>query len=134
MENEPILLLTHNGWGLELVKSVQMIVGEVTNVHEVALQAEDSLGDYLERVTEKIDQLTWHNQLLILTDVKGGTPSNVALRLSKDYDLLIVSGLCIRIRHETKWSWISFTRCRDDSTSSSRQLSNFRNSKIRKYR
>ena len=93
MENEPILLLTHNGWGLELVKSVQMIVGEVTNVHEVALQAEDSLGDYLERVTEKIDQLTWHNQLLILTDVKGGTPSNVALRLSKDYDLLIVSGL-----------------------------------------
>ena len=31
----------------------------------------------------KIDQLTWHNQLLILTDVKGGTPSNVALRLSK---------------------------------------------------
>ncbi|BDQ51970.1 hypothetical protein EfsSVR2281_37810 [Enterococcus faecalis] len=53
MENEPILLLTHNGWGLELVKSVQMIVGEVTNVHEVALQAEDSLGDYLERVTEK---------------------------------------------------------------------------------
>ena len=77
MENEPILLLTHNGWGLELVKSVQMIVGEVTNVHEVALQAEDSLGDYLERVTEKIDQLT---------------------------------------------------------TSSSRQLSNFRNSKIRKYR
>ena len=101
MENEPILLLTHNGWGLELVKSVQMIVGEVTNVHEVALQAEDSLGDYLERVTEKIDQLTWHNQLLILTDVKGGTPSNVALRLSKDYDLLIVSGLCTSLLLES---------------------------------
>lgn len=101
MENEPILLLTHNGWGLELVKSVQMIVGEVTNVHEVALQAEDSLWDYLERVTEKIDQLTWHNQLLILTDVKGGTPSNVALRLSKDYDLLIVSGLCTSLLLES---------------------------------
>ncbi len=101
MENEPILLLTHNGWGLELVKSVQMIVGEVTNVHEVALQAEDSLGDYLERVTEKIDQLTWHNQLLILTDVKGGTPSNVALRLSKDDDLLIVSGLCTSLLLES---------------------------------
>ena len=101
MENEPILLLTHNGWGLELVKSVQMIVGEVTNVHEVALQAEDSQGDHLERVTEKIDQLTWHNQLLILTDVKGGTPSNVALRLSKDYDLLIVSGLCTSLLLES---------------------------------
>ena len=53
MENEPILLLTHNGWGLELVKSVQMIVGEVTNVHEVAL-SRGFTGDYLERVTEKL--------------------------------------------------------------------------------
>ena len=51
MENEPILLLTHNGWGLELVKSVQMIVGEVTNVHEVALQAEDSPTELPEAVS-----------------------------------------------------------------------------------
>ena len=118
MENEPILLFNTQWLGLGISQKRPDDCRRVTNVHEVALQAEDSLGDYLERVTEKIEQLTWHNQLLILTDVKGGTP-NVALRLSKDYDLLIVSGLCIviiRIRHETKWSWVSFTRCRDDST------------------
>ena len=39
--------------------------------------------------------------MLILTDVKGGTPSNVALRLSKDYDLLIVSGLCTSLLLES---------------------------------
>ncbi|MGH1831559.1 PTS sugar transporter subunit IIA [Enterococcus gilvus] len=94
MEKEPILILTHNGWGLELLKSVQMIVGQISNVHEVALNAEDSLPDYLERVKGQIDQLKWTDKLLILTDIKGGTPSNVALRLSKDYEVVTISGLC----------------------------------------
>lgn len=94
MEKQPILILTHNGWGLELLKSVQMIVGEISNVHEVALNAEDSLPDYLERVKTQIEQLEWQENLLILTDIKGGTPSNVALRLSKDYKVIAISGLC----------------------------------------
>ncbi|BBM19495.1 MULTISPECIES: PTS sugar transporter subunit IIA [Enterococcus] len=94
MEKEPILILTHNGWGRELLKSVQMIVGEIHNVYEVALNAEDSLPEYLERVKAQIDQLKWNDKLLILTDIKGGTPSNVALRLSKDYEVVAISGLC----------------------------------------
>ena len=94
MAKEPILILTHNGWGAELLKSVQMIVGEISHVYEVPLQAEDSLPDYIERVKVQIDQLEWNESLLILTDIKGGTPSNVALRLSKDYELVAISGLC----------------------------------------
>ena len=94
MVKQPILILTHNGWGLELLKSVQIIVGEISNVHEVALNAEDSLPEYLERVKTQIEQLEWQENLLILTDIKGGTPSNVALRLSKDYKVVAISGLC----------------------------------------
>ena len=94
MVKQPILILTHNGWGLELLKSVQMIVGEISNVHEVALNAEDSLPEYLERVKTQIEQLEWQENLLILTDIKAGTPSNVALRLSKDYKVVAISGLC----------------------------------------
>lgn len=94
MEKEPILILTHNGWGQALIKSVRMIVGEIKDVYEVPLQAEDSLADYIARVKEQIDQLQWSKHLLILTDIKGGTPSNVALRISKDYQVITISGLC----------------------------------------
>ncbi|EOH95184.1 PTS sugar transporter subunit IIA [Enterococcus pallens] len=94
MEKEPILILTHNGWGQALIKSVRMIVGEIKDVYEVPLQAEDSLADYIARVKEQIDQLQWSKNLLILTDIKGGTPSNVALRISKDYQVITISGLC----------------------------------------
>ncbi|MGM0214697.1 PTS sugar transporter subunit IIA [Enterococcus sp. AZ109] len=94
MEKEPILILTHDGWGQALLKSVRMIVGEIKNVYEVPLQAEDSLPEYIAKVKEQVNQLQWSKKLLILTDIKGGTPSNVALRISKDYEIVAISGLC----------------------------------------
>lgn len=93
-DKEPILLLTHNGWGEELVQSVQLIAGKIDKVYEVALLPNDSLSDYLKRVTEQINNLKWNGKLLILTDINGGTPSNVALRLSRDFEIVAISGLC----------------------------------------
>lgn len=90
----PIVLLTHNGWGKYLLESIKMIAGEVNDVYEVALYPQDSLDDFLLRVKELIESLQWKNKLLVLTDLKGGTTSNVALRLSKDYELVTICGLC----------------------------------------
>ncbi|MGX7417417.1 PTS sugar transporter subunit IIA [Carnobacterium gallinarum] len=93
MEKEPIILLTHGGWGESLLQSVKMIVGQTDNIHEVVLKPEDNLQDFLERVKNQIDAVNWREKLLILTDIKGGTTSNVALRLSRDYNILALSGL-----------------------------------------
>lgn len=94
MNIQPILILTHSTWGKKLIESTKMIIGDIDNIHAVPLFAEDSLSDYLERVTQTIETLEWNKKLLILTDMKGGTPSNVALRLSKNYEVVIISGLC----------------------------------------
>ncbi|MBP1042857.1 PTS sugar transporter subunit IIA [Vagococcus sp. BWB3-3] len=90
---QPILILTHGGWGEHLLASIKMIVGAVEEVYEVPLAPEDNLNDYIERVDQRIKALTWSDQLLILTDIKGGTTSNVALRLSREYQILAISGL-----------------------------------------
>lgn len=93
MENQPIILLTHGGWGEHLVQSMNMIIGTVEDVYEVPLAPEDNLAEYIERVEKQIQELKWEDKLLILTDIKGGTTSNVALRLSRDYAILAISGL-----------------------------------------
>lgn len=92
-EKQPIVILTHGGWGERLISSIRMITGGVENIHEVALEPADNLTEYIERVKEQIGQLVWSDKLLILTDIKGGTTSNVALRLSREYDVLALSGL-----------------------------------------
>lgn len=93
VKDQPIVMLTHGGWGQHLLSSVEMIMGKCEGIYEVALNPEDNLQDYITKVENKLKELTWEGSLLILTDIKGGTTSNVALRLSKDYNLLVVSGL-----------------------------------------
>ena len=35
--NAEILLLTHGGWGMSLVKGIEMLLGKVDFVHEIPL-------------------------------------------------------------------------------------------------
>lgn len=86
-----ILLLTHGGWGSTLVEKLAMIIGKVEGVSEVALNPLDSSEDFLQKVECKVMEMPKHS--LIITDIAGGTTSNVALSLSQKYQFQILSGL-----------------------------------------
>lgn len=86
-----ILLLTHGGWGSTLVEKLTMIIGEVKGVSEIALNPLDSSEDFLQKVECKVKKMPANS--LIITDIAGGTTSNVALMLSHKYKIQILSGL-----------------------------------------
>lgn len=86
-----ILLLTHGGWGMSLLKGVRMILGSVDFVEEVALQPEMTMPEYLEKVTRIVQNLPKNS--LILTDVFGGTTTNIGAKLGKEYRIKVYSGL-----------------------------------------
>ncbi len=88
-----IIILTHGDAGKELVKSAEMILGKLKNVYTFSLLPNMSLNDFtndIKNVLEKAPKDT-----LVFVDLFGGTPSNVAIALSRDYDISIVSGLNI---------------------------------------
>lgn len=92
METKPqILLLTHGGWGMSLVKGVRMILGAVDFVHEVALLPEMTLPEYLGKVKSEVEKLPEGS--VILTDVFGGTTTNVGAKLGRDFNIKVYSGL-----------------------------------------
>ncbi|GEN88994.1 PTS fructose transporter subunit IIA [Oceanobacillus sp. FSL W8-0428] len=86
-----ILLLTHGGWGMTLKEKLTMIIGEIHGVSEVALEPSDTTETFLQKVKEKVTKMPADS--LILTDIAGGTTSNIALTFSKDYQINILSGL-----------------------------------------
>jgi len=86
-----ILLLTHGGWGMSLVKGVRMILGSVDFVSEVPLLPEMTLPEYLAAVKAEVEKLPEGS--LILTDVFGGTTTNVGAKLGKDFHMKVYSGL-----------------------------------------
>lgn len=91
MEKQPqILLLTHGGWGMSLVTGIRMILGSVDFVSEVPLTPELTLPEYLAKVKEKVEHLPEGS--LILTDVFGGTTTNVGAKLGRDHNIKVYSG------------------------------------------
>ncbi|MEG0360405.1 MAG: PTS sugar transporter subunit IIA [Longicatena sp.] len=86
-----ILLLTHGDAGKALLESSEMIIGKSNNLYSVSLEIGMSPESFIEKVKLILD--INENETLILTDLFGGTPSNVALILSTLHQVKCVSGL-----------------------------------------
>ncbi|MDO4604577.1 MAG: PTS sugar transporter subunit IIA [Helcococcus sp.] len=89
-----LLLLSHGSFVDGIKDSYRMIVGDDSNLFSVNL-ADDGIGPFTKKVHSLLDELTETEQVLVLTDVKGGTPFNVALayQLENPNKIAVVSGM-----------------------------------------
>ncbi|EOL45271.1 PTS system, mannose/fructose/sorbose family, IIA component [Enterococcus phoeniculicola] len=80
-----VLLISHGYYAKEALESAEMIVGKQQNTQVVSVTPEKDLQTVLDEVNMNYEQLDTSSGLLILADILGGTPSNVAgnLVLSK---------------------------------------------------
>ncbi len=92
-----ILIITHSGIGQALIDTAAAMMGSVAN--EVSclsipanLEPED-LGYYADQVHDSIIRLNDGHDVLILTDIYGATPNNLARYFSDQDDIKVISGL-----------------------------------------
>lgn len=79
-----ILLVTHNGLGNSLVDCVRHVMGSApTHVKVLSVLASDDPQQKEAEGRALIDQLDTGRGVLILCDVFGATPSNIAQRLQQ---------------------------------------------------
>lgn len=91
MKNK-VLIITHGLFGVELKKSAEMIMGEQENVDALGLLPEQGIDDLREKafaVIEKNEAEGAHT--IVMCDLMGGSPSNVALACigKADCDVLV---------------------------------------------
>ena len=86
-----ILLLTHGDWGKYIIEAGKMIVGNVDCVSHIALNPADTFEEFYEAVEKKISSMGEGS--LVITDIFGGTTTNVAAKASLSYNINIISGL-----------------------------------------
>ena len=86
-----ILLLTHGDWGKYIIEAGKMIVGNVERVSQISLNPADTFEEFYEKVEKKVSEMK--DGSLIITDIFGGTTTNVAAKLSLSYNINIISGL-----------------------------------------
>ena len=85
------VVVTHGMFGEELIRSAEMIAGEITGVDSVPLLQEDNPAGFEAKVRKVLGQD--EKELLFLADIYGGTPYNTAASLLKSYDAWIVTGI-----------------------------------------
>ena len=81
-----VVVVTHGQLATELVNSAEMIVGDLPHFTAVSIgwhddveRAKDEIGRAIERVRPAGEESGEHSGVLVLTDMFGGTPANLAV-------------------------------------------------------
>lgn len=88
-----VLILTHGRMAEELLAAARKISGELPNFGALALDWSDDLESAQGKVSAALEQLNQGAGVLILTDIFGGTPSNLALKFFEPDEIEVVSGV-----------------------------------------
>lgn len=86
-----IILMSHGKLALELKKSAELILGELTEVYCLSLEEEMEPMILAEQLLERLEAAP--ENTIIFTDLFGGTPSNIAAKVAVKKGFNVVSGL-----------------------------------------
>jgi PTS system mannose-specific IIA component len=87
------LVVTHGHLGRELVAAAEMIVGEILHIQSVSVGWHDDVNDARKDIEKRIAEVESGKGVLILTDMFGGTPSNIAFSFHDPGKVDVVTGV-----------------------------------------
>jgi PTS system mannose-specific IIA component len=80
-----ILIVTHGKLAQELVETTKIIVGKnVDHIVPISVDWNDDMADIQKTIASAINKVDRGSGVLILTDMFGGTPSNISLSFLSD--------------------------------------------------
>jgi PTS system mannose-specific IIA component len=87
------LIVTHGRMAQELLEAAQMIVGEMPRFVAITLDWDDSVEQVTEKTRRALEAVDPDDEVLILTDMYGGTPFNVAAGFYEPGRVEVVTGV-----------------------------------------
>jgi PTS system mannose-specific IIA component len=88
-----LLVVTHGRLADELANATRRIVGDVPAMGSISLDWDDDVADQRRRIEEGIARVAVAGRVLILTDMFGGTPTNIALSLLEPGHVDVITGV-----------------------------------------
>ena len=88
-----VIVATHGKLAEELLNSAAMLVGRGEQMDCSCVLPTQSPEEFLEETERKVSALETGEGVVALVDILGGTPNNTLFRLSKKYNIRIVTGV-----------------------------------------
>jgi len=87
------LVVTHGHLGQELLSAAEMIVGEISHIQAVSIGWHDDVNDARKDIEARINEVGDGSGVILLTDMFGGTPSNIAFSFHEPGKVDVVTGV-----------------------------------------
>lgn len=88
-----VIVITHGNLGSELIKATELIKGDLKGALAISVDAAKGVENLKKEITTAIKKVDSGNGVLILTDLFGGTPSNISLSFLKEHKVEVVTGV-----------------------------------------
>ena len=88
-----LVLVTHGNLALEFISAMQHVVGKQEQVEAVCIGPEDDMEMRREEILKKAGEVNSGNGTIVLTDMFGGTPSNLAISIMDRAPVEIIAGI-----------------------------------------
>jgi len=88
-----ILIVSHGRLAEALISSVQFLVGNLQKIRGVSIWPNDKGKEVRDRIQKEIEAVDDGDGVVILTDILGGTPTNLSLSVLVDKKVEVVTGV-----------------------------------------
>ncbi|MFH1158421.1 MAG: PTS sugar transporter subunit IIA [Pseudomonadota bacterium] len=88
-----LVLVTHGNLAKEFISVMEHIVGPQKQVVAVCMMPEDDMEQKRQEIIKRVKGVDSGKGVLILTDMFGGTPSNLAISFTQDKKIEVLAGV-----------------------------------------
>ena len=88
-----MVLVTHGQLAAELVAALEHVVGPQPNVRAVGIGPDDDIEERRVHILESVAQADEGDGVVVLTDLFGGTPCNLAISIMGKAHVEVIAGV-----------------------------------------
>ena len=88
-----IVVVTHGNIAKEMINAMEHIVGIQQQMAYVSMNSCDDMEQKRQEIAQKVKEVNSGDGVVIITDMFGGTPSNLAISVMKKGEVEVIAGL-----------------------------------------
>jgi PTS system mannose-specific IIA component len=88
-----LVVVTHGNLATEMIAALEHVVGPQPDVAGVCIGPEDDMEERRAEIMERVEQVDSGAGVVVLTDMFGGTPSNLAISILDRANVEVIAGI-----------------------------------------
>ena len=88
-----IVLVTHGNLADEFLSAMQHVVGHQSQIQTACIGPNDDMNQRREDILAKVKEVDTGDGVAVLTDMFGGTPSNLAISIMDMANIEVIAGI-----------------------------------------